>query len=78
MYKYYRDRAADVVRKQYIAAGKNPAEITQDEIDRQFVQDVIQANSARIMEPTKSADQFAVIAQNHANEMNRIKFQEDR
>lgn len=78
LYKYYRDRAADVVRKQYIAAGKNPAEITQDEIDRQFVQDVIQANSARIMEPTKSADQFAVIAQNHANEMSRIKFQEDR
>ena len=34
LYKYYRDRAADVVRKQYIAAGKNPAEITQDEIDR--------------------------------------------
>lgn len=78
LYKYYRDRAADVVRKQYIAAGKNPAEITQDEIDRQFVQDVIQANSARIMEPTKSADQFAVIAQNHANEMSKIKFQEDR
>lgn len=78
LYKYYRDRAADVVRKQYIAAGKNPAEITQDEIDRQFVQDVIQANSARIMEPTKSADQFAVMAQNHANEMSRIKFQEDR
>lgn len=78
LYKYYRDRAADVVRKQYIAAGKNPAEITQDEINRQFVQDVIQANSARIMEPTKSADQFAVIAQNHANEMSRIKFQEDR
>lgn len=78
LYKYYRDRAADVVRKQYIAAGKNPAEITQDEIDRQFVQDVIQANSARIMEPTKSADQFAVIAQNHANEMSRIRFQEDR
>lgn len=78
LYKYYRDRAADVVRKQYIAAGKNPAEITQDEIDRQFVQDVIQANSARIMEPTKTADQFAVIAQNHANEMNRIRFQEDR
>lgn len=78
LYKYYRDRAADVVRKQYIAAGKNPAEITQDEIDRQFVQDVIQANSAHIMEPTKSADQFAVIAQNHANEMSRIKFQEDR
>lgn len=78
LYKYYRDRAADVVRKQYIAAGKNPAEITQDEIDRQFVQDVIQANSARIMEPTKTADQFAVIAQNHANEMSRIRFQEDR
>jgi hypothetical protein len=30
------------------------------------------------MEPTKSADQFAVMAQNHANEMSRIKFQEDR
>lgn len=30
------------------------------------------------MEPTKSADQFAVIAQNHANEMSRIRFQEDR
>ena len=30
------------------------------------------------MEPTKTADQFAVIAQNHANEMSRIRFQEDR
>lgn len=78
LYKYYRDRAADVVRKQYIAAGKNPAEITQDEIDRQFVQDVIQANSARIMEPTKSADQFAVMAQGQANDMQKLRFQQDR
>lgn len=78
LYKYYRDRAADVVRKQYIAAGKNPAEITQDEIDRQFVQDVIQANSARIMEPTKSADQFAVMAQSQANDMQKLRFQQDR
>lgn len=78
LYKYYRDRAADVVRKQYIAAGKNPAEITQDEIDRQFVQDVIQANSARIMEPTKSADQFAVMAQDQANDMQKLRFQQDR
>ncbi len=78
LYKYYRDRAADVVRKRYIAAGKNPAEITQDEIDRQFVQDVIQANSARIMEPTKSADQFAVMAQGQANDMQKLRFQQDR
>lgn len=78
LYKYYRDRAADVVRKQYIAAGKNPAEITQDEIDRQFVQDVIQANSARIMEPTKSADQFAVMAQGQADDMQKLRFQQDR
>jgi hypothetical protein len=78
LYKYYRDRAADVVRKQYIAAGKNPAEITQDEIDRQFVQDVIQANSARIIEPTKSADQFAVMAQGQANDMQKLRFQQDR
>lgn len=78
LYKYYRDRAADVVRKQYIAAGKNPAEITQDEIDRQFVQDVIQANSARIMEPTKSADQFAVMEQGQANDMQKLRFQQDR
>lgn len=78
LYKYYRDRAADVVRKQYIAAGKNPTEITQDEIDRQFVQDVIQANSARIMEPTKSADQFAVMAQGQANDMQKLRFQQDR
>lgn len=78
LYKYYRDRAADVVRKQYIAAGKNPAEITQDEIDRQFVQDVIQANSARIMEPTKSADQFAVMAQDQADNMQKLRFQQDR
>lgn len=78
LYKYYRDRAADVVRKQYIAAGKNPAEITQDEIDRQLVQDVIQANSARIMEPTKSADQFAVMAQGQANDMQKLRFQQDR
>lgn len=78
LYKYYRDRAADVVRKQYIAAGKNPAEITQDEIDRQFVQDVIQTNSARIMEPTKSADQFAVMAQGQANDMQKLRFQQDR
>lgn len=78
LYKYYRDRAADVVRKQYIAASKNPAEITQDEIDRQFVQDVIQANSARIMEPTKSADQFAVMAQGQANDMQKLRFQQDR
>lgn len=78
LYKYYRDRAADVVRKQYIAAGKNPAEITQDEIDRQFVQDVIQANSARIIEPTKSADQFAVMAQSQANDMQKLRFQQDR
>lgn len=78
LYKYYRDRAADIVRKQYIAAGKNPAEITQDEIDRQFVQDVIQANSARIMEPTKSADQFAVMAQGQANDMQKLRFQQDR
>lgn len=78
LYKYYRDRAADVVRKQYIAAGKNPAEITQDEIDRQFVQDVVQANSARIMEPTKSADQFAVMAQGQANDMQKLRFQQDR
>lgn len=78
LYKYYRYRAADVVRKQYIAAGKNPAEITQDEIDRQFVQDVIQANSARIMEPTKSADQFAVMAQGQANDMQKLRFQQDR
>lgn len=78
LYKYYRDRAADVVRKQYIAAGKNPSEITQDEIDRQFVQDVIQANSARIMEPTKSADQFAVMAQGQANDMQKLRFQQDR
>lgn len=78
LYKYYRDRAADVVRKQYIATGKNPAEITQDEIDRQFVQDVIQANSARIMEPTKSADQFAVMAQGQANDMQKLRFQQDR
>lgn len=78
LYKYYRDRAADVVRKQYIAAGKNPAEITQDEIDRQFVQDVIQANSARIMEPTKSADQFAVMEQSQANDMQKLRFQQDR
>lgn len=78
LYKYYRDRAADVIRKQYIAAGKNPAEITQDEIDRQFVQDVIQANSARIMEPTKSADQFAVMAQGQANDMQKLRFQQDR
>ncbi len=78
LYKYYRDRAADVVRKQYIAAGKNPAEITQDEIDRQFVQDVIQANSARIVEPTKTADQFAVMAQGQANDMQKLRFQQDR
>ena len=78
LYKYYRNRAADVVRKQYIAAGKNPAEITQDEIDRQFVQDVIQANSARIMKPTKSADQFAVMAQGQANDMQKLRFQQDR
>lgn len=78
LYKYYRDRAADVVRKRYMAAGKNPAEITQDEIDRQFVQDVIQANSARIMEPTKSADQFAVMAQGQANDMQKLRFQQDR
>lgn len=78
LYKYYRDRAADVVRKQYIAAGKNPAEITQDEIDRQFVQDVIQANSASIMEPTKSADQFAVMAQGQADDMQKLRFQQDR
>lgn len=78
LYKYYRDRAADVVRKQYIAAGKNPAEITQDEIDRQFVQDVIQANSARIVEPTKIADQFAVMAQGQANDMQKLRFQQDR
>lgn len=76
LYKYYRDRAADVVRKQYIAAGKNPAEITQDEIDRQFVQDVIQANSARIVEPTKTADQFAVMAQGQANDMQKLRFQQ--
>lgn len=78
LYKYYRDRAADVVRKQYIAAGKNPAEITQDEIDRQFVQDVIQANSARIVEPTKTADQFAIMAQGQANDMQKLRFQQDR
>lgn len=78
LYKYYRDRAADVVRKQYIAAGKNPAEITQDEIDRQFVQDVIQANSARIVEPTKTADQFAVMAQGQADDMQKLRFQQDR
>ena len=78
LYKYYRDRAADVVRKQYIAAGKNPTEITQDEIDRQFVQDVIQANSARIVEPTKTADQFAVMAQGQANDMQKLRFQQDR
>lgn len=78
LYKYYRDRAADVVRKQYIAAGKNPAEITQDEIDRQFVQDVIQANSAHIVEPTKTADQFAVMAQGQANDMQKLRFQQDR
>ena len=78
LYKYYRERAADIVRQQYIAAGKNPAEITQGDIDRQFVADVIQANSARIVEPTKTADQFAVMAQNQANDMQRLKFQQDR
>lgn len=76
LYKYYRELAADKLRKQAIANGQDPTKISETDIDNQFVNDVIQANSAHIMEPTKSADQYALAAQNQAYDMQKLEYQQ--